>query len=187
MAPVSQRLTFGCEAVVTPNSLCRIRAHAIMLCPACSRAARSRSRSTSPQATPASGCSDTTIVSHTYIQGVYVCGSYYAHVTYMALVGGVVSELPRQSTDPRRYTCTRAPPEKHPALPVSQGHMLLADRQYSRVNRVESVPNTASPSRIIAVKFDGRYVHKDLCISTGPQPCRSWSTAVLYTGQLQQS
>ena len=84
MAPVSQRLTFGCEAVATPNSMRRIRAHAAMSCPACSRAARSRSRSASPQATSATGCPDTTIVSHTHIQGVYAFRSYYAYVTYMA-------------------------------------------------------------------------------------------------------
>jgi hypothetical protein len=82
MAPVSQRLRFGCEAVVTPNSARRISAHASMSCPACSRAARSRSRSASPQATSAPGRPDTIIVSHTHIQGVYASRSYYTYVTY---------------------------------------------------------------------------------------------------------
>src|SRR5215471_4442412 len=84
MAPASQRLTFGCEAVATPNSTRRTWAHAPMSCPACSRAARSHSRSASPQATSASGCPDTTLVSHTHIQRVYASCSYYAYMAYAA-------------------------------------------------------------------------------------------------------
>ena len=84
MAPASQRLTVGCEAAATPNSVRRIRAHAPMSCPACSRATRSHSRSASPQATSASGCPDTTLVSHTHIQRVYASCSYYAYMAYTA-------------------------------------------------------------------------------------------------------
>ena len=124
MAPVSQRLTFGWEAVVTPNSMRRTWAHPPMSCPACSRAARSRSRSASPQTTSGSGCPDTTIVSHTRLQELYASRSYYTYVTYIAVADRAVSELPRrQSRDRRRYPGTRAPPRSTYVLVASQGRM----------------------------------------------------------------
>ena len=199
MDPASQRLTFGCEAVATPNSMRRIRAHASMSCPAYSRATWSRSRSASPQATSTSGRPDTTIVSHTHIQGVYASRSYYTYVTYMAVAARAISELPRrQSADPWRYTGTRAPPEEHPVrywhpgphadlalqaprpeLRIAASNLRIADHTgpptTPRLNRVERVRNTGHvPPELTAVKFRDSTHPQASRISTGCYPCHSW-------------
>lgn len=184
MDPVSQRLTFGCEAVATPNSTRRIRAHAPMSCPAYSRATWSRSRWASPQATSTSGRPDTTIVSHTYIQGVYASHSYYTYVTYSAAADHTVRELPRrQPTD-----AWRSQGREHHLRSTLSAAGARAARRRRRCRRLEGVrisasnplivngtgrPATPSGSigpnvyviqarlpRITAVKFRGRDVHR---------------------------
>jgi hypothetical protein len=91
-------------------------------------------------------------------------------VTYMAMADRAVSELPqRQSAGPRRYTSTRAPPEKHPVRcwhprtascrprccgrlagsyvsrrPTRGSPTILLGRQHLRLNRIECV-HSAGP------------------------------------------
>jgi hypothetical protein len=184
MDPVSQRLTFGCEAVATPNSTRRIRAHASISCPAYSRATWSCSRWASPQATSTSGRLDTTIVLHTHIQGVYASRSYYTYVTYIAVAAHAIRELPRrQPTDPWRSrvrechlrstlpdtgTRTACRPQRRRRL-AGATHLgvQLADSRpdwsadaTARFSHVERVRNTGLALEITAVKFRARDVHR---------------------------
>ena len=184
MDPVSQRLTFGCEAVATPNSMRRIRAHAPMSCPAYSRATWSRSRWASPQATSTSGRPDTTIVSHTHIQDVYASRSYYTYVTYSGVTAHAVRELPRrQPTDtwrswvrerhlkstlsaisirtscrPRR--CRRLAGATHLRVQPADSQPYWAAGNTAQLNHVERVRNTGPSLKITAVKFRARNVHR---------------------------
>jgi hypothetical protein len=115
VAPPSQRLTFGSEAVATPNCVRRTWAHVSMSCPACLRVRRSRTRSALPQATSAFGCPDTRIVSHTHIQEVYASDGYYTYVAYTAVPDRGVFELPPRLHTPGGYTSARAPPKSTPS------------------------------------------------------------------------
>jgi hypothetical protein len=177
MAPASQRLTFGCEAAAIPNSVRRIWAHVRMSCPACARAARSRSRWTSPQATSASGFLDTRIVSHTHNQGYTHLSTFHYH-TYVAYTAmPTVPSLDFDDGSLPTPDVTRArvrkPPGPLPAsgdrMPTSRCRRLtwnyasrgptlpIADhtgrRTLPRVNRIQCESSVGRPSRIPAVKF----------------------------------
>jgi hypothetical protein len=197
IAPVSQRLTFGCEAVAIANSVRRIWAHAPMSCPAYSRATWNRSRWASPQATSTSGCPDTTIVCHTHIQGVYASHSYYTYMTYISVGDHAVCGLPRQqSTGPWRHTDARAPPEEQPVryqhpgphadldvadappeLHISASNPRVVNRAGApttpaRLNRVEGVQAGPSQNNCSEVSWSRRPQAPG--VSTGRYPYLSW-------------
>jgi hypothetical protein len=204
MAPVSHRLTVGCEALATPNSVRRISAHVSMSCPACSRAARNRCRSPLPQATPTLGCSDTTTVWHTHIQGVYASYGYYAYVAYMTMATGAISGLlQRQTTGFSGHTGTGAPPEKANARywnPESDadltGSVASPDARRRGARRADSRPcwttaNALGPITSNVYTIEAPHLQNNrrvisrsirpqvLRISTGCWPCRDWSMATV--------